>query len=1034
MRHALPVLVALVVTASVGIGWAADVSPEPVSAQDARLWSRWTIPLPRHLTITRQVVISPTDVGIRLRRGAGDLEQSAADQLSALFIARTGSPPRGNAFRIVIGICDEAGRLNDVDVVEHNTLNALPNAGQAYVIKPVGDNALYLTALDARGVFYAARTLCQLLERSLTAEQVAIPLVEVLDWPDLEERGQWGGSCMRDIEWLASYKMNLIEPNAQLSVSSDGTGSATTALDRLEAARLHALNYVPHITHMEHLTRYGLYEAYPELRGVGEKAKYTDLYAPCASKPQFAQVLADFICDLAAVDGITDICAWLSETHVQCGCDDCTAGGQFALEARAIVNAWRLAREKHPGIRLRILLTQGSYETNDRVLAEIPPEVGVTYYDGGRTYDSSKEPMIYPLLEQFAAAGGWLGCYPQLTASWRIVCPWTGPQFIHARMNEFVDKKLSCLCGYATPDNRPYAFNIIASAEWSWNAKGRSPREFAAAWATREGFSDPDAVAEWAIRMGDVGWNLYGSRVPYSAFFGGAAASVKQRRVPALGSGMYRYYPTLEQLDADIATCGWAEAQADLFGSALLKSEARAVGGMAGMLRAIHDLGATLQAIDGPDEAARQKLHQAMHSLALAAHRAVTGHVEWKDAVEAWDGAARFTDTLDCIDKTAGDIGEYLADFGIPDPGKPFRGRTISEWSADDFDQQRTITREIDVTDMISGPGTYIVGFKYTSGWHGLSISRVALAAAPAASPEQRTEIAVDEHDGVTGARPVANEYTLQVEHLPEDSVSTVIARISGVSNIDKPANRRDCNGEVWMRMAGSLPDDMPLPPLPPMTPEQAAAFGPPQFTTDGLHVGILGGGYGALGIKQWLQQQADIEVREIGRPGAAMLKPCAVVIIPQPFSPDTIKPEDVRALREAVAAGMGLIVTHDAVGFRDHPAIVAEVCAGGNDKSRQTRWVVAAEHPVNVGIAPGVAHGQSYYDQITLLPGERGTIVARQEAGDEPVVIAGELGAGRYVAIGLAVGLSDDTTDTAPEGAEAQLMLNAVNWAGKRM
>ena len=119
------------------------------------------------------------------------------------------------------------------------------------------------------------------------------------------------------------------------------------------------------------------------------------------------------------------------------------------------------------------------------------------------------------------------------------------------------------------------------------------------------------------------------------------------------------------------------------------------------MLRAIHDLGLSLQTIEGPDEVARQKLHQGMHTLALAAQKAVTGHTEWKDAVEGWDGAARFIDTIDCIDKTASDIGDYMAGFGIPDPGKPYRRRTISKWAAEDFDKERTITREVDVSDAV---------------------------------------------------------------------------------------------------------------------------------------------------------------------------------------------------------------------------------------------------------------------------------------------------------------------------------------------
>ena len=146
---------------------------------------------------------------------------------------------------------------------------------------------------------------------------------------------------------------------------------------------------------------------------------------------------------------------------------------------------WEAAKRVKPDLRLRILLTQGSYQSNDQVLAAVPPEVGITYYDGGRTYNSSREPMIYPLLVKYVRADRWLGCYPQLTASWGVVCPWSGPQFIKARMSEFAAKHLQCLCGYAWPSNRFYEFNVTAAAEWSWNVGGRSEREFSLAWATR---------------------------------------------------------------------------------------------------------------------------------------------------------------------------------------------------------------------------------------------------------------------------------------------------------------------------------------------------------------------------------------------------------------------------------------------------------------------------------------------------------------------------------------------------------------------
>ncbi len=48
-----------------------------------------------------------------------------------------------------------------------------------------------------------------------------------------------------------------------------------------------------------------------------------------------------------------------------------------------------------------------------------------------------------------------------------------------------------------------------------------------------------------------------------------------------------------------------------------------------------------------------------------------------------------------------------------------------------------------------------------------------------------------------------------------------------------------------------------------------------------------------------------------------------------------------------------------------------------------------------------------------------------------EPIVVAGEFGKGRYVAIGLAVGLAASNEDADPEGAEAQLLLNSVARAG---
>jgi hypothetical protein len=57
-------------------------------------------------------------------------------------------------------------------------------------------------------------------------------------------------------------------------------------------------------------------------------------------------------------------------------------------------------------------------------------------------------------------------------------------------------------------------FNVEAMAEWAWNAKGRSAREFAISWATREGYADPELFADWCEANGPVAWDVYGSCWP----------------------------------------------------------------------------------------------------------------------------------------------------------------------------------------------------------------------------------------------------------------------------------------------------------------------------------------------------------------------------------------------------------------------------------------------------------------------------------------------------------------------------------------
>jgi len=815
-RYAAHATVGLVVLMVWGARAPVATAAASVGTAEQASWVRWLLPLPKEVAIAGQVELPAAAVKLTVAKGSGAVVQTAADELRSLLGEKAGEGSGAGRFEIVLGVCDASGRLDGVAVPGAARLAELPNAAQAYVIRPLGDARLVLAAPGERGVYYAAQTLRQLLEGGMREGRVTIPQATITDWPDLAERGEWGGSANRDVVWMARHKMNLVESHVTLGMTEDGHGRAEADPALVDRGRRHALKLVPVITHLNGLGRTGIYRVYPELRGKGEKVvhpTHTNLVAPCCSQPKLTEILADWMIALGDQEGVTDVCAWLSELRNQhCDCERCRRSGmgQYALETRCLVAASRLARKKHPDLKLRILLTQGSYASNDEVLAEIPPDVGVTYYDGGRTYDSSRDPMIYPLLEEYAARGGSLGCYPQLTASWRIVCPWSGPQFIRTRMNEFVDKGLECLCGYATPDNRLYEFNVLAAAEWSWNARGRDEREFAAAWATRRGIEDPDAAAEWAVTLGPVGWDVYGSRVPFPHFFGRAANMVARRHKPTLGEGMFRYFPTTEHIDEDLAACAKALGIAERLGEPLLIAETRVIRGYVEMIRDVYTIAEPVAASKQPAYEQRVAIQKALGRLAVAG-------IDTARELETWErlcgdedgvriGGSRLLDTIDVTEQTVAGIARSLVPLGIRDTIGPYLREEIGQWVTQDFDDGARTTKTFDVTGYLTAPGVYEVGFKYTSGWNGLSISRVALVAAPAEAADRRTEVSVDEHSGSAAVRNRDNVYTVTLDHHDPDAHYSIVADVRGTPSEGRPPERQGCNGTVWIK--GRMPDD----------------------------------------------------------------------------------------------------------------------------------------------------------------------------------------------------------------------------------
>lgn len=503
--------------------WCAVAQAEvaPVSETEALTWKRYVLPLPHEMSLTAVVRLRPTSVAFKLRAKAGALEQQALSELQGLFQEKAGITPTGKEFEILLGVLDDQGAIDGVPVANADRLNALPNRDQAYLIQPDGQQRLVIAALSERGVYYGARTLHQLLEFKISKDKVTIPLVSVVDWPDLEERGFWH-MPLNQIPWLTSMKLNHFHATTRFSVQPDKkiVPSITTYIvnDRegqqrwsvpFANARLYAAEVVPGIIHMDfweviYSMKWtccpGFEEAFPELLGKGESAKSPYFGSRkqrvlCATNPLLIKILADIMTTLAGW-GAAEVNVWMSEYSGQCGCERCMKEGQFQAEVRSAVEAWRTVRKGYPELKLSVFFGIGGggkkypEKAIDEILASLPPEV--TFCASGGIRGSA--------LADYAARGGRVASYALIQLS-----PWQrySSGDIERRIQYLSAKQyhgaLQFYPGYYRADvKKLFDYRLSALAEYSWNAQGRSAREFAAAWATRQGFKNPEKFAEWA--------------------------------------------------------------------------------------------------------------------------------------------------------------------------------------------------------------------------------------------------------------------------------------------------------------------------------------------------------------------------------------------------------------------------------------------------------------------------------------------------------------------------------------------------------
>ncbi|MCE5308220.1 MAG: hypothetical protein LLG20_11325 [Acidobacteriales bacterium] len=663
-----------------------------VVPQEEKQWIRHVLPLPHEIAIKRKCVVSARDIVIQLRENAGPLELQAASELEQLFQVKTGAVPSGNRFRILVGVLNSQGRLGEIIVNRAQKLTRLPNADQAYLVQPYAENALLLVAPHPKGVYYAARTVCQLLEPSFLGQNVSIPLAEIVDWPDMAERGIWNfpqayepvrGMPAEWIPWLASLKLNYGEmPHSILNPVERGkTASASIDTKLLQAAQRRAFNYLPPITHLNFLHDFGLYRAYPELAGQGDEAlagRYSahkqgnSHRVPYAAHPLLRKVLSEWMTSLAS-QGAEEVICWLSERPAEDQHLETMVVGQAVLEARACVGAWRDAQRQYPRLGLRVFLSTTTTGRYYRVIAELPPEVKVLRACATgmeRVAHLPRDLFRNPLLDQYAIEGRWIGSYDvPVTANDRVETPeFMVPESSAHRIKDYVGQLVgrryrgaAAMMAWSNVGQETCGFNISALAEWTWNLHGRSEKEFSIAWATRERFENPDAVGEWSELMGPVEFDVYDSDFPVSYSWGKFTRMIQTRQRPVLGEGIFRYYANDADFDTKLALCNRALAISSRFRSPHLANETKVVMSYVGLAKSMYRVAELAHSADFTAIESQRALRAVLEDLDRAGRENVGAIRSWRTALGPEPWHSRVHDAMKATETTVQQIADWLS-------------------------------------------------------------------------------------------------------------------------------------------------------------------------------------------------------------------------------------------------------------------------------------------------------------------------------------------------------------------------------------
>jgi len=499
-----------------------------VFAEDFYDLRKFLIPIPKEIQVDGWIDVLPKAVCIKSNINFPSAYQ-IFDSIRGLELKacepRSDLNGESSRYEIFLVIADNGTRKANIkgDIIEQDfeRLRALPNADQAYIIR-TEKNRMLVLALTLQGIHNGLITLHQIVDKSVKEGNkntpLRLPIMMVIDWPDIPERGFWGhGYTIKEFNWFKRYKLNLIElslPNLirDMGIDNDGKGWVKLDVNYIEAANKDFIKIVPIIFHLDQLHKGSypslkdMYVRFPGLRAQCTFRSPSEVY-PCAASEGFIRVLVGWLREILENPMVTDVCVWLSEwDKTACNCNQCRTLGRQKSEAKGVAAAWEEVLREHSGKHLWILPYVGC---SDDVKSVIPKDKNIHVVE--YNYKLKLGPLIPEGLTRSAHNGEWIGVYPLFAGASDRFFPSHLAGLIRERMAEFHQKNVRKVAGYTGLSSLGlHKYNMAAAAEWAWNGQNRSVKEFAFAFGHAQEMSYPDKFAEWVDLIEPIEQRLQG--------------------------------------------------------------------------------------------------------------------------------------------------------------------------------------------------------------------------------------------------------------------------------------------------------------------------------------------------------------------------------------------------------------------------------------------------------------------------------------------------------------------------------------------